>query len=124
MNAIDLALEGLRHREWTSDLNIWSPTCLWCGGYQRSPAMDQDYYGQAGHKADCLRQRAIAALEVVRAGGISKAERLAASDKLVLEARDGEKRMLKKLEDCQRENYELAAAVRAAGVSPDLKEPK
>lgn len=61
--AIDLALEALRHREWTADLGIHSPICLWCGGYQRTPAMDQDYSGTAGHKPDCLRQRAIAALE-------------------------------------------------------------
>jgi hypothetical protein len=49
-------------------------------------------------------------------GGIPRAELLAASDKLVLEARDGEKRMLRKLEDCQRENYELRQA--GGGVSP------
>ena len=33
--------------------NGWSATCAFCGGYERHPAMDQDYYGTAGHKDGC-----------------------------------------------------------------------
>jgi hypothetical protein len=63
--AIRLALKALRAKEWTGGHSIWSATCLWCGGYERHPAMDQDYYGQPGHKPDCIRQQAIAALEAI-----------------------------------------------------------
>lgn len=59
----DLALEALRAVEWGPDYQPASPTCRWCGGYKRAPAMDQDYYGKAGHKPTCLRQLAITALE-------------------------------------------------------------
>lgn len=58
-----LALKALEAVEWTADLSPASPVCYWCRGYQRHPAMDQDYYGKAGHKPDCLRQLAIAALK-------------------------------------------------------------
>ena len=57
-----LALSALEAVEWSYSAG-WSPTCYWCRGYQRHPAMDQDYYGVAGHKPDCLRQRAIDALK-------------------------------------------------------------
>jgi len=63
--AVKLALQALRHREWGYGNCGWSAQCLWCGGYERTPAMDQDYYGEAGHKPDCIRQAAIAALEVL-----------------------------------------------------------
>lgn len=59
---IRLAIEALEAVEWIGGHNGWSAVCLWCKGYQRDPAMDQDYHGKAGHKPDCLRQRALAAL--------------------------------------------------------------
>jgi hypothetical protein len=58
-----LAIAALEAVEWTPDLNPASPVCYWCRGYKRQPAMDQDYYGKAGHKSDCLRQRALVALK-------------------------------------------------------------
>ena len=60
--ARELAIKALEAVEWTADINVWSPVCYWCGGYKRSPAMDQDYDGKAGHKPECLRQRALEAL--------------------------------------------------------------
>jgi hypothetical protein len=60
--ALKLAKQALEAVEWGGDIDIWSPVCRWCGGYKRSPAMDQDYYGKAGHKPDCLRQRALEAI--------------------------------------------------------------
>jgi hypothetical protein len=62
-DTLRLALQALQAVEWTPDINPASPVCYWCRGYQRQPAMDQDYYGSAGHKPDCLRQRAIAAIQ-------------------------------------------------------------
>ena len=56
---IDTLERALRMVEWTPDLYIQSPVCYWCGGYKRTPAMDQDYYGKAGHKPDCPRQAAL-----------------------------------------------------------------
>ncbi len=58
----ELAIQALKRLEWTNRGEIWSDVCYWCGGYQRTPAMDQDYYGKVGHKPDCLRQRALVAL--------------------------------------------------------------
>lgn len=60
--AIDLALKALKAVEWTADDQPWSPVCYWCRGYKRQPSLDQDT-GLAGHKPNCLRQRAIAALQ-------------------------------------------------------------
>ena len=62
-DVLELAKTALLAVEWTGDTSIWSPTCYWCGGYKRSPAMDQDYHGKAGHKPDCARQVALAAIE-------------------------------------------------------------
>lgn len=58
-NALLAAQAALERVEWGADIDIWSPTCRWCGGYQRSPAMDQGD-GPAGHKDDCPRQTALA----------------------------------------------------------------
>lgn len=66
--ALTLALKALRAVEWTYSASAFSPVCYWCRGYQRAPAMDQDYYGKAGHKPDCPRQLAIAAIEAVLDG--------------------------------------------------------
>lgn len=64
--AIDLALKALLQIAWRDQGGIWSRTCLWCGGYERTPAMDQDYAGKAGHRTTCARQNAIEALESAR----------------------------------------------------------
>lgn len=64
---LKLIRQALEAVEWTGDTSIWSPTCYWCRGYQRQPEMDQDYEGKAGHKWDCLRQRALAALAELEA---------------------------------------------------------
>lgn len=61
-DAIELAIQALEAVEWRGGHDGFSATCLWCGGYERHPAMDQDYYGKPGHKPDCLRQRALQAL--------------------------------------------------------------
>lgn len=58
-----LAIAALEALEWAYSPSVFSPVCYWCKGYQRAPAMDQDYYGTAGHKPDCLRQLALAALK-------------------------------------------------------------
>lgn len=63
--AFMMAKEALEVLEWTPNVNIASPFCYWCKGYQRAPSMDQDYYGKAGHKPDCKRQLALAAIEEV-----------------------------------------------------------
>ena len=60
-DALRLAQKALQQIEWFGG-GTWSATCLWCQGYERHPAMDQDYYGKAGHTADCPRQRALAAI--------------------------------------------------------------
>lgn len=62
-DAMRLALHALTRLEWTYSASAWSPTCYWCGGYERHPAMDQDSSGRAGHTPTCARQQAIAALE-------------------------------------------------------------
>lgn len=56
-----LAITALEAVEFTPN-DIWAWHCYWCKGYARHPAMDQDYYGKAGHKSDCPRQLALAAL--------------------------------------------------------------
>jgi len=56
------AEKALQAREWHGNSGGHSPVCLWCGGYERHPAMDQDYYGKPGHKVDCLRQEALESL--------------------------------------------------------------
>ena len=61
-NALQLAKVALARVEWGYSNGGWSATCLWCRGYERHPAMDQDYYGRAGHKPDCPRQLALAAI--------------------------------------------------------------
>jgi len=61
-DAVKLAIKALEALEWGPDINIQSPVCYWCRGYKRQPSMDQDYHGKAGHKPDCLRQRALTAL--------------------------------------------------------------
>jgi hypothetical protein len=61
--ALKLARAALEQVEWRGGSGIWSATCCWCGGYERHPAMDQDYYGQAGHQPDCPRQLALAAID-------------------------------------------------------------
>jgi len=60
--ACRLSLVALLTVEWGPDLSPASPQCRWCGGYKQHPAMDQDYYGKAGHKEGCERQVAIDAL--------------------------------------------------------------
>jgi hypothetical protein len=60
--AIALAIQALEAVEWIGGHDGHSAVCLWCRGYEMHPAMDQDYYGKAGHKPECLRQRALAAL--------------------------------------------------------------
>jgi len=40
-----------------------TPSCHWCSGWKSDPQMDEDYYGRAGHKPDCPRQAALAAIE-------------------------------------------------------------
>lgn len=63
IQVIEAALAALRAVEWSYSASGFSPVCYWCRGYERHPAMDQDYYGKAGHKPDCPRQTAIAGLE-------------------------------------------------------------
>lgn len=65
-DARTLALKALEAIQWNKpDFEPWSPICLWCHGYKRSPAMDQDYNGVVGHKPNCIRQRAITALKLL-----------------------------------------------------------
>jgi hypothetical protein len=58
-----VAIKALERIEWRGNsFDAFSPVCAWCGGYERHPAMDQDYNGQPGHKPDCLREVALKAL--------------------------------------------------------------
>jgi hypothetical protein len=62
---VEAAIKALDAVEWSYSPSAFSPVCYWCRGYERHPAMDQDYYGKAGHKPDCQRQLAIAGLQAL-----------------------------------------------------------
>jgi len=64
-SALRLALKALKAVEWSYSPSGFSPVCYWCQGYERHPAMDQDYYGKPGHKPNCPRQLAIAAIQEI-----------------------------------------------------------
>jgi hypothetical protein len=65
LRKIKAAIAALEAVEWIGGHNGWSAVCLWCRGYERHPAMDQDYYGKPGHKPTCKRQIALDGLRAL-----------------------------------------------------------
>jgi hypothetical protein len=62
-DAMRFAYAALAQVEWTGS-HRGTGYCLWCSGWERHPQMDEDYNGKAGHKPDCVRQRAMEMLRV------------------------------------------------------------